>query len=96
MAMWRAARNKPGLERFTDAGPIKNLKVAAKRARAQGCTLPDMAGAIAIHGADPNASPWYVDEWAREARAEREEREQFERRLRDRAREDAEWQAARR
>jgi hypothetical protein len=93
VGLWRAARNKPGLERFTDAAPIKNLKVAAKRARAQGCTLADMARAIAIHGTDANANPWYVDEWAREARAEREEREQFERRLRDRAREEAEWQA---
>jgi hypothetical protein len=89
VTLWRAARNKPGLERFTDAGPIKNLKVAAKRAHAQGCTLVDMERAIAIHAADVNANPWYVDEWAREARAEREEREQFERRLRARAREEA-------
>jgi hypothetical protein len=101
VTLWRAARKKPGLERFTDQMAIKNMKSAAARAWVQGCTLEDMARAIAVHADNPKACPWYVDEWAREARAQREEREASERRMRERERElqeeaaraEAEWAA---
>lgn len=89
VAEWRAARNKPGLGRFTDDGAIKNLKTAAERAWTQGCTLDDAARAIAVHASDPNANPWYVDEWAREARAEREEVEDVARKAQERRELDA-------
>lgn len=84
VTLWRAARNKPGLERFTDAAAIKNLKTAAERAWTQGCTLDDAARAIAVHASDPHANPWYVDEWAREARAVREEVEHAARKAQER------------
>jgi hypothetical protein len=100
IALWRAARKKHGIERFTDGAAIKNMKDAARRAWTQGCTLDDMTGGIATRASDPHATPWYVDEWARDARAQRTEREALERRIRERREEDelreAEWQALQR
>jgi hypothetical protein len=94
VACWRAAREKAGIFKFVDQEAIKNLKDVARRLFAEGTRIDDIRKGIAEHADDPNANPWRgVREWASEARARREALEQRERRMRDRAREDAEWQA---
>ncbi len=86
---WRQARRKPGLERFTDPQAINGLKIRTKSALAAGATFEDLRVAIVRHAHDPKANPWYIDEWAREIRAAREEAEHAARKAQERRELDA-------
>jgi hypothetical protein len=88
---WRAARRKPGLERFTDAAAIRNLKTAAGRAWAAGCSLQDAIDGIRQNAGKPDANPWYVDEWARLARGAKADADLLQRNLRARDEEGRRW-----
>jgi hypothetical protein len=95
VACWRAAREKAGIFKFIDEVAIKNLKDAARGLYAEAIRIDDVRKGIVEHADEPNANPWRgVREWASEARGRREALEEHERRMRDRAREDAEWKAA--
>ena len=86
---WRQARRKPGLERFTDPQAIAGLKLRTKSALAAGATFEDLRVAIVRHAHEPNANPWYIDEWAREIRATREQAEHEARKAQERRELDA-------
>ena len=86
---WRKARRGPGLERFTDPQAIAGLKTRTKTALVSGVTFEDLRVAIMRHAHDPKANPWYVDEWAREIRAAREEAEHATRTAQERRELDA-------
>jgi len=102
VAAWREARERHGIPKYIDDAAIKNLKDAARRLYGEGLTVDEVAKGIVQHADDPDANPWRgVGEWAREARAEREEREArdgasraaMERRRVDDQRVEDEWQA---
>ena len=86
---WRKARTGAGLERFTDPQAINGLKIRTKSALASGATFEDLRVAIVRHAHDPKANPWYIDEWAREIRAAREEAEHVARKAQERRELDA-------
>lgn len=86
---WRKARRGTGLERFTDPQAIAGLKLRTKSALAAGVTFEDLRVAIVRHAHDPKANPWYIDEWAREIRASREEAEHVARKAQERRELDA-------
>lgn len=86
---WQKARRRPGLERFTDPQAIGGLKIRTKSALAAGATFDDLRVAIVQHAHDPKANPWYIDEWAREVRAAREEAEHVARKAQERRELDA-------
>ena len=74
---WRSLRKKHFGARghFDDPKAIRNLRHAALRALATGCTMGDISAGLLEHGDDPKGNPWYADEWANRARAIRAERE---------------------
>ena len=86
---WRKLRTGAGLERFTDPQAIAGLKTRTKSALGAGVTFEDLRVAIVRHAHDPKANPWYIDEWAREVRAEREEAEHVARKAQERRELDA-------
>jgi hypothetical protein len=91
-AVWLAGRQKIGTERFTDPAALRNLKIATKRSLGHD-EWADVIAGVRAHSTDPDASPWYIDRWAGEARAARQERESSERRRLDRERVNAEHDA---
>jgi hypothetical protein len=82
-ATWLAGHSRVGTDRYTDRAALRNLRTATKRALGHDDALDVLAG-IRAHATDPEASPWYVDRWAGEARAQRQERERTARVHRER------------
>lgn len=100
--LWKSVRRaKFGARaRYLDKGSYDGIRIAVDRALDASCTWLDIAAAVREHAPDPQTgSPWYLDEWAREAKAKREDQEQAERAreadrradLERRTRVDAEW-----
>ncbi len=80
---------RTGPRAFADPQAIAGLKSRTKSGFAAGVTFEDLRVAIVRHARDPKANPWYIDGWAREVRAAREEAEHVARQAQERRELDA-------
>jgi hypothetical protein len=82
-------RSGEAFARFTDRVALNNLVIALARA-VRIATWADIQVALRQHATEPDANPWYLDQWAREAAGRRAEAESLERKMRERAKDDDE------
>lgn len=87
--LWMAERSRKGIDRFTDPKARANLRLSAKRALRHG-VWQDIKDAILVHAPNPDANPWYLDEWTRVAAGQRREVEGLQRKIAERAKNDNE------
>ena len=82
--LWLQVRAKAGIKQFTDPAALRTLRYAVERAFP--CEWRDLEAAIKKQASTSFCrSPWYLDQAIRLARADREELEAHDRRMRERA-----------